>query len=735
MKGENYLEVKTAWPFPMVQYKAQTSYVEVRRASGISFILLQLINKKENNGEKLALALRNMDVPTDIHYIFAEELANMINLGIVQERGDNYNPEDFGQYSANDFDITEMGRKLFAEGAIPMAGNKVKETNVFYDVSKKETMNVYRGQLYTLADSPMDFNCVGNILLNNSDVENYISSSMNKYSFKKGERITGFEHEEPFFWRFAIEDAATILFGNNSAQIKIDDKDRDAFVHKFYSGEVVTNILDAKKKFRFPENVLKEAEIDTDLSGVSSFCLPSQLSSITSIKTPLSLNNVVLISGSECKIEKEESRDIMLKCNISGIACFFSDEELVSVVPGRFSFDIEGISGPVKVNLIALKTLCKAKKDEVLVELFLRCLDKDEPLSACDVIKKITQISKRRDFLEQFSNSLLRDKKTNAEKIEVFTDLDAEVSGMYLWKEYANTKAEELFNQLCDIVSAGNFKALNVLGKKLNKIMNLKEHDYLARISKKMIDSEGMYLTYELLEEAGVVADVLLGVINVFALYCNDILGGKEFNSKGKLGGQFMMLGKKLNELKRITGINNPYEDSADFEINYDEFINGVASFSECYRKIERFSLYAKEQWSQIAAYDMRFKELKEVLTVEKEANSNPSKINKTYIEQMLKKAKYKDAICDLHVRLQFELNRLFGTDNMSTYDLLEDSRIHTYLKDIELTEMHNLRKCRNGFQHPKENRDFHYTENTISGWCEIVEKIGGMANESRREN
>ena len=101
----------------------------------------------------------------------------------------------------------------------------------------------------------------------------------------------------------------------------------------------------------------------------------------------------------------------------------------------------------------------------------------------------------------------------------------------------------------------------------------------------------------------------------------------------------------------------------------------------------------------------------------------------------MLKKSRYKDAICDLHIRLQYELNRLFGTHSTKTFDLLSDKDINQYLSKEELREMHDLRICRNEFQHPTVKRSNKVSEKTIKEWSEIVEKLGGMNHESCSKN
>ena len=37
MESKALFEVETAWPFPILQYTTNTSFVEVRKASGIAY--------------------------------------------------------------------------------------------------------------------------------------------------------------------------------------------------------------------------------------------------------------------------------------------------------------------------------------------------------------------------------------------------------------------------------------------------------------------------------------------------------------------------------------------------------------------------------------------------------------------------------------------------------------------------------------------------------------------------
>ena len=738
MENKALFEVETAWPFPILQYTTNTSYVEVRKASGIAYILLQLISSSENNSEKLVATLKSLGVPNDIHYIFAGELAYMINFGIIQMKsGREFGTELMDMYQVSDFEITELGKKLFKEGTIPTGNDKVKKLYTYYDVSRKDTQVKFDWKLFRLDNSTLNEECVGDVTLNDSDIEMFINDNMNKYDFRKGERISGFEHESPEILVYKMDDAVVLRILKDGIYIQAKDKDRDAFIHKFYTTETITRIIDAKKKYHFPEFIEPEVkEYDyNSLADVTKICMPSQIASVTSVKSPLSIGKKCEIRGSEYAIEGDYASELMQKCDINGAACYFENGMLYSIIPGRYLIDANGYSGKCTINLVVVQKVAEEVKQQLMRELFLGCIDSTAPFEKCNIIKKLTQISKCKDYLEQFAGALMRKTESNTEKINLFLQLDDEFNKESEWKDYSKDCSEQLFEVLCNQITVDGFAAQNILGIKLNRIIGLNDIDYISRISKKLVDEEDEVIAFEALEGADYSVDVILSVINVFEIYCKQIIDGVHISGNSKLSGQCTLLGQALSELRDLTGIDNPYEDSAELDFDQDRFSQVMATFTDSMKKIEKYKAFAMEQYRILSFFQERFVEIKEVVTIEKEATQNPKNINKNYIEQRLKKSRYKDAICDLHVRLQYELNRLFNTENMPTYDLLLETDISNYLDEQEIDQMHALRKCRNGFQHPKDKREVQYSEKTIREWCSVVEKLGGMSNESRSEN
>ena len=682
--------------------------------------------------------LKGLGVPHDIHYIFAGELASMINLGIIQmQSGKEFGTELIGIYRVSDFEITKLGKQLFKEGAIPTGNDKVKKLYTYYDVSRKDTLIKFDRKLFRLDNSTLDEKCVGDVVLTDSDIEMFINENMNQYAFRKGERISGFEHEPPEFLVYKMDDAVVLRILEDGVQIQAKDKEQDAFIHKFYNADTVTRIISAKKKYHFSEVIVSEVEeYDyNSLTNVTRICMPSQIASVTNVKSPLTLENKCEIRGSECSIDGDYALKLMRKCKINGVACYFDNGLLYSIIPGRYLLDAYGYSGKCAINLVVVQKMAEEIKQQLMREVFLGCIDSVNPFEKCMIIKKLTIISKCKDYLEQFANALLCKTESYTEKINLFFKLNEEFINETEWKDYSQECAGRLFGMLCTQITVDGFTAQNILGKKLNKIMGLNEVEYISKMSKNLIGNQEDAIVFEALEAADFSVDVILSIINIFDVYCKRIIEGVDIIGNSKLSDHCKSLGWALSELRNLTGIDNPFEGAAEMDFDQERFIQVMVTFSDSMKKIEKYKNFAREYYKILALFQERFIEIKEVVTIEKEATKNPKNINKNYIEQMLKKSRYKDSICDLHVRLQYELNRLYNTENMSIFNLLSESNISNFLDDQEIDQMHALRKCRNGFQHPKDKRDIQYSEKTIREWCSVVEKLGGMNNESRSEN
>ena len=132
-------QIKTSCPFPFLIYKTSVKYNEVRKASGIAYILLDLIQKSASSTERISDVLLKFGIPSDLHYIYGKEIAGLIDTEILQSAYQSthfLNPRYFREIAIKDVWLTDKGKKMFLEGAIPTGAERTKVKDI-YPCNKK----------------------------------------------------------------------------------------------------------------------------------------------------------------------------------------------------------------------------------------------------------------------------------------------------------------------------------------------------------------------------------------------------------------------------------------------------------------------------------------------------------------------------------------------------------------------------------------------------------------------
>lgn len=146
MEEKSLLKFTTAIPFPLLVYKVNVRYNEVRKASGVAYILLDVIEKTAGSEDKICDVLLKFGIPRDLHYIFGKEISNLIGTEILSYDYDPshfMNPKYFSEIRVKDVSLTAKGRKMFREGAIPTGEEKVKTKDIFYSPVAENDLKIY----------------------------------------------------------------------------------------------------------------------------------------------------------------------------------------------------------------------------------------------------------------------------------------------------------------------------------------------------------------------------------------------------------------------------------------------------------------------------------------------------------------------------------------------------------------------------------------------------------------
>ena len=169
-------EFETSMQFPMTFFKTEIEHNDVKKPSGISYILLVLINDYRMKKQKLSTLLLEFGIPRDLHFIFADEIEKLIReLGIL-EISFEYNRNFFDEYEVGHFNFTSKGKKIFKDELIPSNKSITDVQDLYYDPA--------RDKIYVGNQLDWKFTRV-----NNSVIPNELA---HQYEFKNIDRLEDF---------------------------------------------------------------------------------------------------------------------------------------------------------------------------------------------------------------------------------------------------------------------------------------------------------------------------------------------------------------------------------------------------------------------------------------------------------------------------------------------------------------------------------------------------------------
>ena len=739
MTNKSFLNTEIAWRFPIYQYTIDVSYYETRRASGISYIILELIDKSNNN-EKINQTLQSLGISADISYIFCDEFSNMYHYNIIKMKNDRgFYREYWDEYHFTDFEITEHGKELIKNGEIPTGDINKKELRVYYDYVIKNIESNWTSSLDELDEDEKKQSIENSkTILNNRDIENFISKNMASYNFKKKEVISEYKHSSVECFSYELKKEVAIDIDKEKLSLIVKNKMRDLYIKANYFVDDLSKVIAKEKQYRFSDNDVSENLKDyeySDIKNIVKVNSPSQWNQLMETKNQLSMCLGMAMKKSEYSIDQKITEEIFKKYNIDAYSCYYENNSLYSILPGSFSIDVEGFDGKCKINLIITEKLTENLSKEILDFLFLKSLEDIEPLKQCKIIKKISDISQK-EYIEEFAVKNIEKQEKIEDKIAILIELNEEFKSSKFWKDIVYQKARKLFENLCLEVTLKNITEKDRLGQKLNKILSYNELTYLEKISKTLNESETKKIEiYQVLEKLDYERENILAIANVFEIFISKILKGEVISPKTELAKECVLLENVFKKLKKITGIKNALEDSVKLNMNEEEFTKEFSTFSNSIKKLEKYKKFAIDEFDNLLSFYKRYTEIKEFIEIEKNALKNPKKINKSYIANLLKNSKFKDVICDLHIRLEFELRKLFPKQAKKTVELIAELKKRKYLTEGEINSLNILRKCRNNFQHPENKRKVNYSEKEIKKWCNIIEKLGVIDSEPHKSN
>ena len=736
MEDKMIKQLKTSCPFPLLIYRTNIKYNEVRKASGVSYILLELIEKSKGSKEKISEVLLKFGIPTDLHYIFGRELAGLLGTEIISSvyRAEHFNnPKYFSQIQVGEVALTDKGKKMFKEGAIPTGAEKTKVKDIYFDPVKRKLDITFSQPYADILTTCLDEDFMASVDIDISGIGDYINANPTKMGLKAEERIVSFETEEPQWKGTRRDENLTISIRESGVEFLFETSDENVFFVKYYTSKIMKEVMLLKTKYKFYDSEKNPVSVPTvrfeDLRAANLY-IPDDIQKQAARPCKIYISrNSFGYERADNAIKTDEATSKLLLDAVDKNAEF----ALLDNSGCRYyralnvAIPCEQLDDVFEMQLLVESQLDADKFAEMVNGIFDLYVSKPFNSESGKVVLFAVDVLHTPTLFEKYATAKLNEVKSVDEKIGVLLKLNEAFQKSADWKPFFGRLANELYAESVKEIRLDNMIYKNTVLSPLARAMGMSKTDYITSFSHDIRSGEDPTLVYQALDAAGFSTEEILGVANVIEFYMQAVLENENISTDNDLAAKFNTVKVNLWKLCEMLGVENSSDYTLKDDYNVDEFFGAYATYKSACGVVEKYREYAVKEYGELKRYTEIFEPIHDLLSIERTAASHPDKITEKYIDEQISRGKYKDAVCDLLVKLQYDLRKLLkdSEGTMSASDLIIAAQHGGLIDRKQADALHKLRICRNGLQHPS-SKQTEFDKNAILEWREAVFSTNG---------
>lgn len=720
-------KIKTSCPFPMLEYKVDVLYNEVRKASGIAYIILELIQKSAMGNEKIAEVLKRFGIPSDLHYIFAKELSSLVANGILDTQiNPSYidNIKYFEQMTLDLFELTAKGKKMFAEGAIPTGQEKVKTTPVFYSpVTRKFDLAC------TQSYAPLETSFLGEDFLDKvkydvSGMEEYLKFVQTKIGLKAEEMIIEITCQEPKKLAAKAEENLTISIYEDGVDFGFATSDEKAFFESYYSSALMSAGMLMKEKYKFDVSV---PTVDFNTLKVDNLYIPSDTGKQAARPCKLFVGRGVHGYSRTDKVLRYENGGAYLDIlDDKAEFALLDNAGCKYYLPLNVRIPCKTFGDVFEMQLLVETVASEDQVKRVLQAIYLDCYERSCSSENSQILAYVATVLRDAELLNKYTQKKLAELDADEDRIDLLLCLNTAFSKCEGWSTCFAEIARDIFVRYTQTVELENIILKKTVLTPLRKAMDMPESEYISALAEPLKRKESAELVYQALDSASFDESEILAVVNAIELYATRVLERTPIDKATELASKFALFSGNLWKLCDMLGVEDPSDYTLKDDYNIDEFFNTFATYSKAQKDIEKYRAYAKESFAQFDRFDAIFNSVQEVLSIERTASEHPEKITKKFIDEQISRGRYSVAISNLLIKAQYDLRVLLFADlAVGANELIDEAEGQGIIRRDEANRLHKLRMCRNGLQHP-EKRQIPFDKQTLEEWRDTVFSLKG---------
>lgn len=721
-------KIKTSCPFPMLEYKVDVLYNEVRKASGIAYIILELIQKSAMGNEKIAEVLKRFGIPSDLHYMFAKELSSLVANGILDTRiNSSYidNIKYFEQMTLDLFELTAKGEKMFAEGAIPTGQEKAKTTSVFYSPVTRKFDLVCTQSYAPLETSFLGEDFLDKVQYNVSGMEEYLKFVQTKIGLKAEEMIINVTYQKPKKLAAKTEENLTITIDAEGMDFGFATSDEKAFFESYYSSALMSAGMLMKDKYKFDISV---PTVDFNTLKVDNLYIPIDAGKQAARPCKLFIGRGVHGYSRTDNVLRYENDGIYLDIlDDKAEFALLDNAGCKYYLPLNVRIPCKTFGDVFEMQLLIETVASDEQFKRILQAIYLDCYEHSSSSESSQTLAYVATVLQDAELLNKYTRKKLSELGTDEDRIDLLLRLNTAFAKCEGWNAYFAEIARDIFARYTQTVELESIIFKNTVLTPLRKAMDMPESEYISALAEPLKKKESAELVYQALDSASFTESDILAVVNVIEMYATRVLERTPIDGATELAGKFALFSGNLWRLCDMLGVENPSDYTLKDDYNIDEFFNTFATYSKAKKEIEKYKAYAKESFIHLDRFDLIFNPVQEVLSIERTASEQPEKITIKFIDEQISRGRYSVAISNLLIKAQYDLRILLSSDlTVGANELIDEAERQGIIKRDEASRLHKLRMCRNGLQHP-EKRQIPFDKATLEEWRDTVFSLKGV--------
>lgn len=712
-------ELNTTFQFPFFKITELVKYTEVKKPSGVAYMLLVLINESKDKKANLSLTLENFGIPKNLHFIYKNALIELVKQGIIEEK---HYKDLFDEYLIGDFNFTAKGKKIFQEESIPTGVIKESKVSLWYDIA----MNSFSDGLLKpdMEAKPLMESAITPVFMEQFKIKKDVEALLNikkgstlkvyddnskhidDVTIKKEEVITEVEELSKTNWLAKYD--CSIKINDDNLEFKFDEDALKKFFDEYYSSEIIDKFISFKSKFKFESSFANGLKLsDFNDFEIAQVLIPKDISSELKKK-----NKLLITKGNY------QNKEILMILSGDGLdkiskSCEFvmvsQDNDIYAYIPGVFNFDNK-IFGNIHIPL-TLKLKITIDKLQSIVIPYLKTKKEYSEENFKEVVR-LTNITKDTKSACEILNGYMSDK--SEDNLVILNEIkDSAISNLAILQLYKSLLSKNYHAYIKEI-NENKLPTFLKITHSIPKFIGLSNGDVLKEMFENLGDIISSLSIYEDLTEAG------FDKSNV-VLYANpipEILSGE--TSTDKSINDFINYRNCIEQMKSITGIVDVSNYVIDLEkIDKKVFKQHYSTAYSLSKQVEIFRACNKETFSSLDSFIPIFKNINDDFNMQDEALKNPNKVSQELIERKIIEGDYQFVFVNLAAKLESILKNKFMLDG-PLWEKLAAARKDKLIDENIVSDLFEFKNNRNAYIHP-EDRKANFQPDDVRRWSKEI--------------